>query len=154
MMPPNPPDTFNSAKFGCLQREDLWIAGERYFHYCCAWNHARFGALEIVFHPDRRKFENWERNLREAEARADRLLADWPALLLADKKHIKKLFKRYSLPLQSIEYVVPDVRLKLVKLITVEDDELIFAPCRWFPSFDLCVTFDRKFRVTYAHFDG
>jgi hypothetical protein len=124
------------------------------FYYHSGSPQPQDGTFRVVFHPPNDNGTGWSESLANAEQRADDLLAAQQAILQTGDKLFKQLFKDYSIETQRIQDVFPDLKLRLLKLNATGDDELVYAPCKWFPSLDLFVSVDRDLRVTEARFDG
>ena len=150
----SPPAEIQSAKFGPLHLQEIRLPDFYAFHYVGTWKYPGRGAVRIVFHPPKNDPAQWPASLAQAEGRADQLAARERTIFLAGTKELTPLFKRYQIETTKIEKIYPDLKLSTLKLISEGDDELVYAPCKWFPSIDLFISISRDYRVTSAHFDG
>jgi hypothetical protein len=151
------PKVLQTTKFGTLELKEIILPSlpDFYaFYYHSVDPHPQDGAFQVVFHPPNDNGNGWSESLANAELRAGKLLAAQQDILQTGDKHFKQLFKKYGIDTQRIRDVFPDLKLHVLKLNATENDELVYAPCRWFRNLDLFVSVDRDLRVTKAHFDG
>jgi hypothetical protein len=148
-----PPPLLRSRIFGELKLTEFNFPGFYAFSYAGAWPHPKFGTVEIVFKPSMREFSKWESVLTAAERRAEILVNDHDAILSTGGKQFESLFKKCGIESDAVRTVLSDLKPTCLKLISTENDELLYPPCKWF-TFDLTVAVDRKFRVTNVSFDG
>lgn len=150
-----PPDVLIGAAFGSLRRTEIRGGDHVCAFYEARWDHPRRAALIMLFYPMWSDPAGWQNELFAAEARALAFLAREHDALRATPRPFARLFKSYARPTRDIRDVIPDLRLTHVKLNTERDtDELIYDPCKWFPSFNLCVEINHRGRVKSAWFDG
>jgi len=150
----NPPAELQSAKFGRLRLKEVRFGNFYAFYYEGVWKHPKRGTIQVVFHPPKTEPAKWPASLAEGEARSEDLVAQDNAILQTGKEQFERLFKDYQIPATKIDAIYPSLKLSIVKLNAAEDDELVYAPCKWFPTFDLFVSVNRDRRVSAAHFDG
>ncbi|HSI13185.1 MAG TPA: hypothetical protein VK961_14130 [Chthoniobacter sp.] len=149
-----PPPELQSAKFGTLRLKEVRLENFYAFYYVGAWKHPKRGTIQVVFHPPKTEPGKWPASLTEAEMRSEDLVTRDNAILQTGQGQFDRLFKDYQIRTTKVDAIYPALKLSILKLNSEEEDELVYAPCKWFPSFDLFISVNRDRRVTAAHFDG
>jgi len=150
----HPHTELRSAKFGTLRLKEVRFGNFSALYYEGVWKHPKSGTIQVVFHPPKTEPGQWPASLAEAEERSEDLVTRDKVILETGQEQLDRLFKDYQIRATKIDAIYPVLKLSIVKLNSAEDDELVYAPCKWFPSFDLFVSVNRARRVTAAHFDG
>ena len=149
-----PPKEIHSTKFGTLKLQEVKVPGFSAFFYNGTCRDPQRGSVRIVFHPPKGDPAKWLASIPDAEKRAGDLLGSERAILRTGTDEFSRLFRRYQIDAKSIDQPYPDLKLSVLKLVSDGDDELVYAPCKWFPSFNLTVSISCEYRVTHANFDG